>query len=136
MKTLIPAALLLLTLAGSALAAEPARKAALTVTVPTAAWKLKIARIYRVGKTPWVVARLTPPSGFAAEVISEVHAEAPIDAVDGEPRYIVLGKDWSWKNEEPYEFVAAADSDAFLKKLEKRKDAKLLWSESAPPHAR
>lgn len=141
--TSVVAVVLLLT-AGRALAASPAtvvepavhadspkpeRTFALTFMAPTTAWKLKIARVYAVGKTPWVIARLTPPAGMAGDALTPVSAHATLAAPAGEPKYVVLGKTWNWENDEPYEFVDAAKSDAFLKTLEKRKDAKLLWSE-------
>jgi hypothetical protein len=126
MKPLILAVLLPLLSASSALAAET-RTFSMSVTVPTAAYKLRIVRVYKNGKTPVVVAKLTPPEGFAAEVISKAKDKVSVSAPAGAPQYVVLGKTWNWENDEPYSFPSESP-DEWFKAADARKDLKLLWT--------
>lgn len=125
MRPLTLAVLLTLTSASPALAAK-ARTFSMEVTVPTAGWKLKIVRVYKVGKSPLVVARLTPP-GIAAQVISKAKDKVKVAAPAGEPQYVVLGKSWNWANDEPYSFPTEPPEEWF-KAADARKDVKLLWT--------
>lgn len=128
MRPLLLAVLLTVTSASSALAAKT-RTFSMEVTVPTAGWKLRIERVYKNGKSPIVVARLTPP-GIAAQVISKAKAKVSVEAPSGAPQYVVLGKTWNWENEEPYSFPSE-DADSWFKAADARKDLKLLWTAPA-----
>ncbi|KKW18958.1 MAG: hypothetical protein UY62_C0091G0003 [Parcubacteria group bacterium GW2011_GWF2_50_9] len=129
MKTILTGFLILLL--NAPVRAWENRKFAASVTVPTTGWRLKIASIYKVKNALWVIAQLTPPAGLAGDALTSAADEISINAPSGEAKYFILGKDWNWRNQEPYEFIPSSDIAGFLEKLNRRKDKKLIWSDTA-----
>ena len=86
-------------------AAPPAPAPEIAVTVPDAAWVLRIERVVAVDHGIWIIARLGRRPGPAAQMISTARAALPVALPDEPWRVFVAGKTWSWKNPEPYEFV-------------------------------
>jgi hypothetical protein len=82
------------------------REIPVAVRAPDAAWTIRIESVHRVGGELWVVAALSRPAGaMAAQVITTVTDRVRVAAPEGEVvKVFVLGKTWSWRSREPYEF--------------------------------
>jgi hypothetical protein len=98
-------------------------KVMVQLTVPDAAWTIVIDEVHRVKKELWVIATVSrDPDMMGAQVISTVQASVQVAAPDLPVQYLVIGKTWGWKNDEPYTFIKN------LKQVEKELAAgKLLY---------
>jgi hypothetical protein len=83
---------------------SPAR-VRLAVQTPDAGWRLRIERIIELDRAVWILAQLKREPGPAAQMISTAEAVVPISLPAKALRIFVAGKTWTWRNEEPYEFV-------------------------------
>ena len=76
------------------------------LTVPDAAWKIAIDSVHQVNKEVWVVSTVSrDPDVMGAQVISTVTAKVQISAGELPVKHFVIGKTWSWKNEEKHTFI-------------------------------
>jgi hypothetical protein len=76
------------------------------LTVPDAAYKIAIDSVYEVNKEIWVVSTVSrDPDIVGAQVISTVTATVKISVADLPVKHFVIGKTWSWENEEKYTFI-------------------------------
>ena len=76
------------------------------LTVPDAAWKIAIDSVHQVNKDVWVVSTVSrDPDVMGAQVISTVTAKVKISAGELPVKHFVIGKTWSWKNEEKHTFI-------------------------------
>jgi len=102
-----------------------------SLKVPSAGWKIDPVSVYEIdANTIWIIYRLEPPSGFAAQVISEsatkirfyrhrsgYQSELPPPVIT----QFVLGKTWAWNSNPEIRFIPS------LKELEEDlKNAKSL----------
>ena len=75
------------------------------VTVPDAGWEVNIEKVYRTGSGLCVVSRLTSGDQPSAMVISTASDTVKVQAPPLPVKHFVLGKTWSWENDEPYVFL-------------------------------
>ena len=103
--TTLSAALLFCAFTTIARGAEK-REIAVSVTVPDAAWKLRIDEVWQVKKELWVVATVSRDAGvIGAQVISTLKALVKVEAPDLPVKVFVVGKTWNWGNDEPHTFI-------------------------------
>lgn len=77
------------------------RQFAVTVTVPDPAWQVTIEEIHVVGEELWVLSRLRrDPETMAPQVISRATDHVEVAAPDYAEKHHILGKTWSWENED------------------------------------
>ncbi|MCF7855887.1 MAG: hypothetical protein K9N51_13900 [Candidatus Pacebacteria bacterium] len=79
------------------------------VTVPNAGWDISIQKVCQTETELCVVSRLTSAEEPSGMVISTASDSVQIDAPPLPVKHFVVGKTWSWKNDEPYVFVERAD---------------------------
>jgi hypothetical protein len=95
-------------------AAEAATGAAgrtlrLELTAPEGGWSLQIEEIRSDDRGLIGYARLTPPDGLAAQVLTEVSAEVKAPLPDGPVRWVVVGKTWRWGQDDNVKHVKETD---------------------------
>lgn len=93
------------------------------VMTPDGAWELKIEEIRQVGRELWVFAKVERPEGALGALMQS----AASDQVSGRfpdlpEKVFVVGKNWSWANEEPVQWLASNNVAA-----EKRRQGQRLW---------
>lgn len=93
------------------------------LTVPDAGWEVKIERIAVVEDELWVLSRLERSPDLAAQVISTAEDSVTLRAPDLPIQHFILGKTWTWENEEPYTFL-----DDISGIEEELRDARILYS--------
>jgi len=85
----------------------------LSITVPSAGWSFESVEAYRVGnRAVWIVCRLRPPEGMAAQVISTLEKTLPLPHTKLPRRVFVIGKTWNWEAEDGVQYVESRDAFA------------------------
>ena len=84
----------------------------ITVTVPDSGWRLSVERVIELDSEAWVLAQLRREPGPAAQMIQKIAAAIPVMLPEKRLRVFVAGKKWTWRNDEPWEFVASLDEVA------------------------
>ncbi|HQF40513.1 MAG TPA: hypothetical protein PK322_15470 [Opitutaceae bacterium] len=92
------------------------------VMTPDGGWGLEIEEIRRVRDELWVFAKVARPSG----VIAAMMRSAASDAVTGRfpdlaIKTFVVGKTWTWANEEPVIWLSKNDAS------ERRRQGERVW---------
>ncbi len=93
------------------------------VMTPDGAWELKIEEIRQVGRELWVFAKVERPEGALGALMQS----AASDQVSGRfpdlpEKVFVMGKNWTWTNEETVEWLANRNVAT-----EKRRQGQRLW---------
>lgn len=92
------------------------------VLTPDGAWVVQIDEIRRVRNELWVFATVNRPEG----AIGAMMVSAAIDQVSGRfpdvpIKTFIVGKTWTWANEEPVEWVTKSVA------YEKRRQGQRVW---------
>ena len=92
------------------------------VMTPDGAWALQIEEIRHVRNELWVFAKVARPNG----VIAAMMRSAASDAVSGRfpdlaVKTFVVGKTWTWTNEEPVTWLSKTDAS------ERRRQGERVW---------
>ena len=105
------------------------REIAVKLTVPDSAWAISIDGVYEVGNELWIISEVSQnPDALGSQVISTVRASIKLAAPDLPVKYFIIGKTWSWENEEPYTFIEN------LKQVEKDlKSGRILYKKAEAP---
>ena len=111
--------------AGAALPAPAIVQKTITAEVmtPDGAWVLTIDEIRQVERELWVFAEVKRPEG----AIGALMQSAASDQVSGRfpdlpVKIFVVGKNWSWANEEPVQWLSSSNAA-----YEKRRQGRRLW---------
>jgi hypothetical protein len=102
-----------------------------SVATPDAGWRVRIERIVEFDSEVWILAQLSRPPGPAAQVIQQAKVTLPVALPVKSRRVLVAGKTWSWKNNEPYEFVPT-----LAPWLKRAGSARVLYAAPPPPPPR
>jgi hypothetical protein len=85
---------------------EGIKDVTVSLTVPDAAWTVAIDEVRRVNDEIWVVSTVSrDPDRMGAQVISTIQASVKLAVPDLPVKHYIIGKTWTWKNEEPYTFI-------------------------------
>jgi heat shock protein HslJ len=105
------------------------KEIAVKLTVPDSAWAISIDGVYEVGNELWIISEVSQnPDALGSQVISTVRASIELAAPDLPVKYFIIGKTWSWENEEPYTFIEN------LKQVEKDlKSGRILYKKAEAP---
>jgi hypothetical protein len=96
---------------------------AVEVMTPDGAWEIKIEEIRQVQQELWVFARVVRPEGAIAAMMHSAASDQISGRFPDLPlKVFVVGKTWTWANEEPVEWLANSSALA-----EKRRQGKRLW---------
>lgn len=93
------------------------------VMTPDGAWEIKIEEVRQVQRELWVFAKVARPEGAIAAMMQS----AAMDEVSGRfpdlpVKTFVVGKTWTWANEEPVQWLPSAGAAA-----ERRRQGQRLW---------
>jgi hypothetical protein len=92
------------------------------VLTPDGAWGLQIEEIRRVGSELWVFAKVDRPAGaIGAQMKSAASDEVSERFPDLKTKIYVVGKTWTWANEEPVTWLSRNDA------YERRRQGERLW---------
>ena len=99
------------------------KEIAVKLTVPDSAWAISIDGVYEVGNELWIISEVSQNrDASGSQVISTVRASIKL------AKYFIIGKTWSWENEEPYTFIEN------LKQIEKDlKSGRILYKKAEAP---
>ncbi len=89
---------------------------------PDGAWELKIEEIRQVQGELWVFAKVDRPAGaIGAMMVSAASDQVSGRFPDLKIKTFVVGKTWTWANEEPVTFITATAA------TERRRQGQRLW---------
>jgi hypothetical protein len=92
------------------------------VMTPDGAWELKIEEIRQVQGELWVFAKVDRPAGaIGAMMVSAASDQVSGRFPDLKIKTFVVGKTWTWANEEPVTFITATAA------TERRRQGQRLW---------
>jgi len=85
----------------------------LSITAPSAGWSFESVEAYRVDdRAVWIVCRLRPPQGMAAQVISTLEKTLRLPHTKLPRRVFVIGKTWNWEADDGVQYVESRDAIA------------------------
>ena len=82
------------------------RQITVSVTVPDPAWQIAITDVSIVDHELWVISTLQRAARLAPQIVTTVTDTVTVMAPAYPIKHFVLGKTWSWDNDEPYTFLA------------------------------
>ncbi len=92
------------------------------VMTPDGAWELRIEEIRQVQSELWVFAKVERPEGaIGAMMVSAASDQVSGRFPDLKIKTFVVGKTWTWANEEPVTFITANAA------IERRRQGQRLW---------
>lgn len=95
---------------------------AVEVLTPDGAWELKIEEVRQVRSELWVFAKVERPEGaMGAMMVSAAADQISGRFPDLKIKTFVVGKTWTWTNEEPVEWLSSAAAS------DKRRQGQRIW---------
>ena len=92
------------------------------VLTPDGAWGLEIEEIRRVRDELWVFAKVARPNGAIAAMMRSVAGDTVTSRFpDLATKTFVVGKPWTWANEEPVIWLSKNDA------AERRRQGERVW---------
>jgi hypothetical protein len=92
------------------------------VMTPDGAWELKIEEVREVRNELWVFAKVERPNGALGAMMKSVASDQIIERMpDLATKVFVVGKTWSWANDEPVTWLSKNDA------YERRRQGERLW---------
>ncbi len=92
------------------------------VLTPDGAWGLEIEEIRRVRDELWVFAKVARPNGVIAAMMRSVAGDTVTSRFpDLATKTFVVGKTWTWANEEPVIWLSKNDA------AERRRQGERVW---------
>ncbi|MGF1582289.1 MAG: hypothetical protein ACFCD0_23440 [Gemmataceae bacterium] len=99
------------------------QKISITLTVPSSAESIRIAKVYQTKNELWVLSKVQRRGGFGLTVISKTQDSVKVKAPKLPVKHFVLGKTWNWKKEK-YTYLK---KEAQFQKLVEKAKAKLVF---------
>lgn len=99
-----------------------AREIAVTLTVPSTAYRVTIDEIYNTGKEIWVLSQVKG-GGIGLTVITKAKDSVKVEAPKDLPvRHFVLGKTWNWTQEKNYIYLKSRKQfEGFVKQAKAKR---------------
>lgn len=105
----LPLCLVMLFGCGTPKPSDDLNEISVSVTVPDAAWTVRIQEVYVAGDELWVLSKVSRSQRLSPQVISTVTDTVPLSVPNLKIKHFIVGKTWDWTSEDPHTFIAKSE---------------------------